>query len=144
VAYGLAELLRAELRDAADPSAAWRRPQVKLAAVEADVVRLLAVFAQAGHAATADAQRAFMAGLPRVLPNSAARYTPPAQGVAVLDEVWPRLDALVPKAKLMLIEALVATAAHDGELSIAEAELLRIVCAILHAPLPAALTPVRA
>lgn len=144
VEYGLAELLRTELREALDPSAAWRRPRFKLAEVEAEVVQLLAVLAHAGHASTADAQRAFMAGLPRVLPNSAARYAPPSQGVAVLDEAWPRLDALLPKGKLMLVEALLATAAHDGQLSVAEGELLRIVCAILHAPLSAALAPVRA
>ena len=142
--YGLAQVLRAELQATLDPGHAWRRPTLKLSDVEADVVQLLAVLAHAGHAQTADAQRAFMAGLPRVLPNSSARYAPPAQGVAVLDEVWPRLDALLPKAKLMLVEALVATAAHDGRMTIPEAELLRIVCAILHAPLPAALAPVRA
>ena len=62
----------------------------------------------------------------------------------MLDEAWPKLDALLPKGKLMLVEALLATAAHDHQLTIAEGELLRIVCAILHAPLPAALAPVRA
>ena len=85
-----------------------------------------------------------MAGLHHVSPQSTARYSPPTQGVAVLDDAWPRLDALVPMGKLRLIEALVATAAHDQQLTIAEAELLRIVCAVLHAPLPAALEPVRA
>lgn len=142
--YGLAEVLRAELRVSADPASAWRQPGVKLVDVEADVVQLLAVMAHAGHAQPAEAQRAFMAGLPHVLPQSSARYAPPAHGVAVLDDAWPRLDALVPKAKLMLVEALMVTAAHDGRLGIPEAELLRIVCAILHAPLPAALEPVRA
>ena len=142
--YGLAQLLHAELQASADPATAWRQPRVKLADVEADVVQLLAVLAHAGHAQPAEAQRAFMAGMPHVLPQSSARYAPPAQGVAVLDDAWPRLDALLPKAKLMLVEALVATAAHDGRMTIPEAELLRIVCAILHAPLPAALEPVRA
>ena len=61
----------------------------------------------------------------------------------MLDEAWPKLDALLPKGKLMLVEALVASAAREGELSMDEAELLRIVCAVLHAPLPAALTPLR-
>lgn len=142
--YGLAQLLRAELAESADPARTWRRREHKLAGLESDVVQLLAIMAHAGHAVPAEAQRAFMVGLQRVLPQSPARYSPPAQGVAVLDEAWPRLDALLPKGKLMLIEALVATAAHDSELTIAEAELLRIVCAILHAPLPAALEPVRA
>ena len=142
--YGLAQVLHAELQASAEPSARWRQARAKLSDVEADVVQLLAVLAHAGHAQPAEAQRAFMAGLPHVLPQSAARYAPPAHGVAVLDDAWPRLDALVPKAKLMLVEALVATAAHDGQMTIPEAELLRIVCAILHAPLPAALEPGRA
>ena len=142
--YGLAQLLHAELAEAIDPRRRWTQPAVKLSDVEPEIVQLVAVFAHAGHEQPADAQRAFMAGLARVLPNSAARYAPPAQGVACLDEVWPRLDGLLPKGKLMLVEALVATAGHDGQLTIPEAELLRIVCAVLNAPLPAALGPVRA
>jgi Zn-dependent protease with chaperone function len=75
--YGLAQLLRAELQASAAPEPAWRRPQLKLSDVEGDVVQLLSVLAHAGHAQPADAQRAFMAGLPRVLPQSSARYAPP-------------------------------------------------------------------
>lgn len=142
--YGLAQVLRTELAESAQPRETWHRPKLRLDQAEESIVQLLAIMAHAGHASAADAQRSFMAGMQRVLPNSAARYQPPTQGVAVLDEVWPVLDGLVPKAKLMLIEALVATAAHDNQLTIAEAELLRIVCAVLHAPLPAALEPVKA
>lgn len=142
--YGLAQVLRAELAESVDPGRAWRRPRRKLVELEADIVQLLAVMAHAGHPAPADAQRAFMAGLRHVLPQSAARYAPPSQGAAVLDEAWPRLDDLLPKGKLMLVEALVATAANDGQLVVSEGELLRIVCAILHAPLPAALASFRA
>ncbi len=141
--YGLAQLLRNELAESAAPGEAWRRPRLKLSQVEAEVALLLSVMAQAGHAAPAEAQRAFLAGLQAVLPQSAARYQPPAGGLALLDEAWPRLDALLPKGKLMLVEALVAAALHDGRLTVAEGELLRIVCAILHAPLPAALCPGR-
>jgi Zn-dependent protease with chaperone function len=142
--YGLAQVLRAELAESIDPARAWRRPHLKLPDAEAEAVQLLAAMAHAGHAQPADAQRAFMVGLRHLLPASQARYTPPTQGVAALDEAWPKLDALLPKGKLMLVEALAATAAHDGQLTVAEAELLRIVCAVLHAPLPAALAPLRA
>ncbi len=142
--YGLALVLRAELAEAMDPARAWRRQHRKLVDVENEVVQLLAAMAHAGHAQAADAQRAFMVGLRHVLPQSPARYGPPLRGVTSLDEVWPVLDALVPKAKVMLVEALLATAAHDGQMAIAEAELLRVVCAVLHAPLPAALAPVHA
>lgn len=142
--YGLAQLLRIELEAAVDPSGPWRRPSRKLSDVEAEVVQLLSIMAHGGHAQPAEAQRAFMVGMQHVFPQSAARYTPPSGSLAVLDEAWPALDALLPKGKIMLIEALAAAAAHDGAINIAEAELLRVVCAILHAPLPAALTPGRA
>lgn len=137
--YALAQSFRQQLEALADPSQAWRRPSYKLVEREADVVALLAALAQAGHDSTADAQRAFMAGLQRVLPNSAASYAPPVAGLAALDEVWPRLDALLPKGKLQLLEGLAAAAAHDGRLRVAEAELLRLVARLLNAPLPAAL-----
>jgi len=137
--YALAQMLRLQLEASIDPAIAWRRPQIKLVACEAEVVAVLAAMAQAGHETTADAQRAFMAGLQRVLPNSVARYVPPTAGLAALDEAWPRLDALLPKAKLQVLEGLAAAASHDGHLRVAEAELLRLVARLLQAPLPAAL-----
>ena len=48
-------------------------------------------------------------------------------------------DALVPAAKEMLVEALVDAVSSDQRVSVAEAELLRTVCAVLHCPLPALL-----
>ncbi len=142
--YGLAQVLHTELTESIDPARAWRRPHRKLPDVETEAVQLLSAMAHAGHAQPADAQRAFMVGLRHLLPASTARYSPPSQGVTALDEVWPKLDALLPKGKLVLVGALMASAAHDGQLTVAEAELVRIVCAVLHAPLPAALAPVRA
>ena len=56
--------------------------------------------------------------------------------LAALDEVWPKLDRLEPMGKELLIEGLVAAISHDGQVSVAEAELLRTVCASLHCPLP--------
>ena len=38
--------------------------------------------------------------------------------------------------KALLLEALVTAVSHDGRVSVEEAELLRVVCASLHVPLP--------
>jgi hypothetical protein len=46
------------------------------------------------------------------------------------------LDALDPLAKQSLVEGLVATISHDNQVAVAEAELLRTLCAALHCPLP--------
>ena len=45
----------------------------------------------------------------------------------------------MPAAKEMLVEALVDAVSQDQRVNVAEAELLRTVCAVLHCPLPALL-----
>ena len=57
-------------------------------------------------------------------------------GVLALDGVWEALDALDPLAKQALVEGVTAAVSHDGRIAVAEAELLRTICAVLHCPLP--------
>src|SRR5690606_16588760 len=90
----------------------------------------------------AAAQRAYLAGLQRVLPRDHLPYAPPANGALALDEVWPALDALEPLAKQLMVEAVTAAASHDGRISVAESELLRTICGVLHCPLPPGLEAV--
>jgi hypothetical protein len=49
------------------------------------------------------------------------------------------LDALEPKAKQALVEAMVVSVLDDGTVTAAEAELLRAACGLMHVPLPALL-----
>ena len=85
-----------------------------------------------------------------------AREAAFAAGIAVLgnwaqgekfasdrDHLVPRLNrsldvllGLNSKGREALLRAVSATAAYDGELSVAEAELIRAVCATLNYPLP--------
>ena len=97
---------------------------------------LLAVVAQAGHEDRASAQHAYLAGLQRVLPRDHLPYAPPATGVVALDAVWEPLDALDPLAKQVLVESITAAISHDGRINVAESELLRTICGVLHCPLP--------
>jgi hypothetical protein len=53
-----------------------------------------------------------------------------------MSESLRRLEKLHPYAKKAVVEGLVRTIAHDERLNVAEAELLRTVCATLHCPLP--------
>ena len=108
----------------------------KLSAVRDELAVLLGVVAQAGHAEEAEARRAYLAGMQRVLPREHRPYRPHADIVRSLDAVWEPLDALDPLAKQALVEGLVAAIGHDGRVSVAEAELLRTICAVLHCPLP--------
>jgi Zn-dependent protease with chaperone function len=134
--YCLGRLLRIHVRDALDPAGTWVAGNRRLADLTTPAVTLLAVLAQAGHDDPAAAMRAYLAGLSLVFPRLNSPYRPPADALGALDEVWPVLDALEPMGKELLVEGLVAAVSHDGRLTAAEAELLRVVCASLHCPLP--------
>jgi Zn-dependent protease with chaperone function len=138
--YCLSKLLQVQVREALDPARYTRFGRSKTTGVRQEFGTLLAVLAQAGHPGEPQqAQRAYLAGLQRVLPRDHLPYAPPAEGVQALDAVWEPLDALAPAAKEMLVEALVDAVSQDQRVSVAEAELLRTVCAVLHCPLPALL-----
>jgi Zn-dependent protease with chaperone function len=134
--YCLGRLLRTQVSESLDPSRAWVPGRKRLADLTAPVVTLLTVVAQAGHQNPADAPRAFVAGLDRVFPRLNAPYTPPTDMLSALDDIWPKLDALEPLGKELLLEGLVTAISHDGQVTVAESELLRTVCASLHCPLP--------
>jgi hypothetical protein len=134
--YCLGRLLRTQVQESLDPARAWVPGNKRLLDAAPAAVTLLAIVAQAGHDNPADAPRAFVAGLDRVFPRLSVAYSPPADMLGALDELWPKLDALEPLGKELLIEGLVAAISHDGQVSVAESELLRTVCASLHCPLP--------
>lgn len=97
---------------------------------------LFAVLAAQGAMDPATAAGAFAAGFNAVLPDARESYAPVPHWPAALRDALHELAALRPLAKRELIEGLVRTVAHDRRLSVAEAELLRTVCALLHCPLP--------
>jgi Zn-dependent protease with chaperone function len=134
--YCLGRLLQVQVRESLDPARHATFGRRKFPEVRAEVAVLLAVLAQAGHDAPAQAQRAYLAGMQRVFPRDHVDYAPPPNGVLALDDVLALLDALDPLAKQALVEGLVATVAFDGAVCVAEAELLRTLCASLHCPLP--------
>ena len=70
------------------------------------------------------------------LPGATARFAPPERFVEALDRALPRLDLLAPAGKQLVVSAMTRAISADGEVTVAESELLRTVCAALHCPLP--------
>lgn len=134
--YSLGRLLRVHVHDALDPSRSWVPGHRRLASCSDHAISLMALLAQAGHDDPAAAMRAYLAGMALVFPRANAPYRPPADPLRAMDEAWPVLDEVEPRGKELLIEGLVAAVSHDGRVCVAEAELLRVVCASLHCPLP--------
>ena len=74
--------------------------------------------------------------LAEVLPGTALAYAPPADWALALDRALPQLDRLAPAGKELVVRALTRAIGADDRVCVAEAELLRTVCAALHCPLP--------
>ncbi len=135
--YALGRLLRVQLTEALTPNAGRpAQPALKLHALRAETQTLFAVMAQAGHDDEYSARAAFDAGMRRLLPMSPPEFSPATDWLKTLNDSLTRLDFLPPAIKQAFIEALVLTVAHDRQVTLGEAELLRVVCASLHCPLP--------
>ncbi|MBB5208828.1 M48 family metallopeptidase [Chiayiivirga flava] len=134
--YCLASLLRRQTVEALDPSRHAPTGRRKLVELQTELSALFSIVAKHGHDDAVAAQRAFIVGLAQVLPHDTLRYAPPADWAAALGAALPRLDALEPRGKELLVAGLVAAISQDGRVSLAEAELLRMICAALHCPLP--------
>jgi hypothetical protein len=133
-AYALRKLAQVHLRD--DLEAHARIGKLTLSAVARELQVVFGVLAQQGHASETEARRAYEAGLHRLLPRERPPFAPLTDWQRPMDVALSRLDALAPPAKEQLIEGLTQTVAHDGKMTIGEAEILRVVCAVLHCPLP--------
>ncbi len=135
--YCLARVLRLHIQEALKPASAHPHGRLKLDACAAHIQTLLSVVAAFGQDDNSAAQRAFLAGVQRLPLRAPLTYQiPPQAWTQALDVALGNLDALEPPAKAMLLEALGATIAADGMVTVEEAELLRAICAGLHCPLP--------
>jgi hypothetical protein len=137
--YCLTRLVASYLRDAADPARRSRPGRADMRQAQSAALNLLAVIAAAGNPDAAAAEHAFRAATSHLMPGTPPPYVVPPDCAAALDPGWDALDALDPTYKQRLIEAIVIAVRDDGVIEVAEAELLRTTCALVHCPLPAVL-----
>jgi Zn-dependent protease with chaperone function len=134
--YCLGKLIAVQVVDALDPSRARPSGSSKLPAVAAELADVFSIAAQRGSDDAADAQRAYLLGMHEVLPDAIPVYAPPAEWASAMDRALPKLDLLSPAGKELVVRGLAQTIGADGIITVAEAELLRTICAALHCPLP--------
>ena len=131
-------LARHQLAPKGKPGAAGNR---KVADLQAECVLVLSLIAHAGTRKDATGKRgeelqaAMRAGLTEVgLPG-----TTPAATALTLDaaaKALEALQALAPMQKALLVKGLFAAVSADGAIRIMEAELMRLIGAVLDCPLP--------
>jgi Zn-dependent protease with chaperone function len=134
--YALTRLVNVMVRDALRPAQARASGKRKLAARRTEATELMGMLARYGHPGDeAGAEAAFAAGMSELVGE--VPPMPATRGWAgELDRVLGHLDELRPQSKHALVAALLCCAAHDDRVIDDELDLLRVICAQLHVPLP--------
>ncbi|HXD38358.1 MAG TPA: M48 family metallopeptidase [Rhodanobacter sp.] len=135
--YCLARLLRIHLQEARAPRRAPVDGVKKLPAARDSVILVCTIVAAAGCSDEAGARRAWLFAMQQAFPGEAIEWSPPpAAWQAPFERALDDLDGLSPVAKELLIQSLLHAVHADGQVSVEEAELLRVICASLHCPVP--------
>lgn len=136
--YCLVRLLRMHLLEACKPRSAPVDGQKKLPACRDSAALVCAVVATYGANDDAAARRAWLLAMNQAFPGAAAAWqTLPLDWQAPFDRALDDLDRLLPAAKEIVMQSLLSAIRADGVVTSAESELLRVICASLHCPVPA-------
>ena len=135
--YVLARLLQVQMQDVLQGSPRKNRRGRELYQCLNEASVLLAVFARHGHPGdNLSSRKAYEAGMDAMLVPNPPAYDVPEDWVAALTTALNALDDLDLEGKRCLVQALVTSATHAGRITVAEAELLRVVAVSLHLPMP--------
>src|SRR5574337_1165911 len=128
--YCLARLLRIQLREARQPRRAPVEGLKKLPACRDSLILVCTIVASAGCSDEAGARRAWLLAMQQAFPGEAIEWSPPpAAWQAPFERALDDLDGLNPVAKELVIQSLLRAIHADGEVSVEDAELLRVICA---------------
>ena len=135
--YCFTRTLRGHLSEALAPRAEARREGTGIGRRDARtaVHRLLATLAAHGARSEDASRRAYAAGI-ETLDGDWPAYRPLTEWQRELDASLHTLRHLSGAARRRVVVGLVAVIRHDRRTTLAEAELLRAVCAMLDCPLP--------
>ncbi|MFP1681077.1 M48 family metalloprotease [Alloalcanivorax sp. C16-1] len=108
----------------------------RLSAVANEIQVVFSVLAWAGDSARTTALAAFQRATHGLLPPGRLLLPPDRCGPDRLRTAVDRLTRLTPLLKAPLIDAAADLVLSDGQVQVAEAELLRALCALLDCPMP--------
>jgi len=134
--YLLARSLTTHLWSSQNPGRVRIAGNATLQSSASEAAALLAILAQHGNQDDATAHAAYAAGADVLESSGQAEMPQRSDWVSELDRALPVLDGLKPSEKERLVRAMAAVVMHDGNMAPAELELLRVVCDLIHVPLP--------
>ncbi len=138
--YLLARIIDQHLKETHNPHAVKVSGSKSLRACRAEALQVAAVLAGHGGEGEDAAQSAFMAGLEVLGVDSTTGMPRMESWAEILDLALPKLDQLKSIEKEKLVRALITVVLHDGDLAPTELELLRVICDLIHVPLPMLVT----
>ena len=136
--YCYYRILYFNIGQAAQPTWRARLRRAPKSAARTAALELLRVLAMYGHDGDAEASAAFAAGAAQLgdRARDSAYEATAGRRLRELDRSLDVLMTLSGDGRRQLLRAVSATAAHDGRITVREAELVRAVCATLDLPLP--------
>jgi hypothetical protein len=135
--YCLTRLLRVQLLEAQHPRRAPVDGRGKLPARRDSVKLVYAIVAAQGNREPEAARRAWLLAIQHVFPGEALDWPQiPDAWQQPFEDALGELDELLPAAKELFIQGLVVVVRADTVVSTEEAELLRVICASVHCPMP--------
>ena len=131
-------IMMSSLGQAIDPTGKRSATRARRSELRGAAVELLRIMADFGHDTDEDRTAAFASGV-KALGSWAHDEVYRSERSFTVVQLNQSLDILLGlnnKGQESLLRAISRCAAHDGKLSVAEAELIRAVCATLSYPLP--------
>jgi len=134
--YMLSRLLLQMLEENRRPDPRSSTKKVKLVRLQYHLRTLFSVVAVFGHDTEKQAINAYNAGMNSLFSQQWPEYYMPADWAAHFDSALEAIDRVRPLIKEEIIKGLVVTIGFDHAYRIEEYEMLRVISALLHSPMP--------
>lgn len=134
--YLMAEIITQHLWESSSPQSVRLSGKKALKQVQEKALDVIAILALNGQEQDQAVDNAYRAGAQLLGAGPEVPMPDVGNWCKTLDEALPVLDQLKPLDKQKLVSALIATVMSDNSLAVAEMELLRVICLVIHVPLP--------
>jgi len=134
--YLMAKIIAQHLWESMNPHNVKLSGRKSLKQANDKAIDVIAVLAAHGSQDSEETKAAFQAGTKRLNIDESTAMPAIDDWSVALDNALPELDRLKPSDKEILVKALIATVMTDNKLAVSEMELLRVVCSVIHVPLP--------
>lgn len=134
--YLMAKIIAQHLWESTNPQQVKLSGKGGLDKVADKALEVIAVLALHGNKSQAGVESAYRAGSAILVSDRNVPIPDIEDWSEVMDRALPVLDQLKPSDKERLVKSLIATVMADNKIAVTELELLRVVCSVIHVPLP--------